>query len=92
MDQGAASPLCPPPSCPLLSSCRHQAPRAGSHGSIGDAQPRPGGCWTPQARVWGKEICRVFGQKGSFVFGFLNDAFHMALHHAQLLHHFSQEI
>lgn len=75
--------------CPHLAGPLHPEP-----GPTGTSRypAQTWGLWDPHTRGWGQELCRVLGQKGDFVFGFLDDAFHMALHHAQLLHHFSQEI
>lgn len=49
-----------PPSHPLLSSCRHRAPRAGN---VGDAQPRPGGCWTPEPVAGGRRYAEYLDRK-----------------------------
>lgn len=60
----------------------------GGSGGVQDGTPTPG----PLRTGAGKELCGAFEEKGGSVLGFLNDAFHMGLHHTQLLHHFSQEI
>lgn len=49
-----------PPSHPLLSSCSHWAPRAGN---MGDAQPRPGGCWTPEPVAGGRRYAEYLDRK-----------------------------
>ena len=80
----------PPPCAPLQLLL--QAPGTQGPREHRGCAAQSWGLRDPPGRGWGKETRRGFGQRGSGGFGFPDDAFHMVLHHAQLLHHFSQEI